>query len=748
MSPIVASTLLAMLFAAPPSEAADDPPRRGAAKHEATSKRSSSARVLPLRRLRLYEAGVGYFERTGAIDGRNDAELPLPAGHVDDALKTLVVLDDAAGRVRVSGVRFASSIGEGMARALAGLPLTDEGELDHGTVLNSLVGLDVEVARGRGAPLRGRVLDVLGPFTPVWEQDAKRASEDASVEPRWTVILVGEDGRVTRLSSEEIQGVTPLDREVAERLRLAAAALAERSAQQPKPLAVGVAGSGKVRIGYVAEAPLWRTSHRLVFRGDRGARPGAAGESRATLQSWALVHNDTDEDWRDVSIELVSGKPTSFVFPLAAPRYAHRELATPEHELPSVPQMAVATADAMWGDHLEGVEIGHSYGAGGIGISGVGYGGGGSASGSLGLGRIGVAGSGEAAPTLGDLAEFARADIEQGSTLFAYHVRVPVDVAAHHSALVPLVESDVDAERITWIGLDNVAAAGVRMVNDTKQTLPEGTLAIYEGGGFVGETAIDRLRPGERRFLMHGQDLDVEISRNTETVSRNVHDVGWANENLVTYDLVLTRHTARVTVHGEDPRTLVVALPVARGAEIDETAELDWDHESSTPLLVVPEVSAGELERSLVAREVTTRTTTLASLTPAQLDLLIDDNGLPEAARAILRDARDDVAALEQLREETQRRGEEMERRKAEAARLRENVAALGTAHDTRAGRKLAERLLTSETRLAELELERVEADDAMVAATEAARVALSPLAALPRRATKAKTASAVSAAN
>lgn len=739
MSPLLATSLLAMIFAAPPSESRDDAPRARAAK------RDGAGRVLPLRRLRLYEAGVGYFERAGAIDGRKDAQLPLPAGHVDDALKTLVVLDDAAGRVRVSGVRFASSIGEGMARALAGLPLVEEGELDHGTVLTSLVGLDVEVARDRGGELRGRVLDVLGPFSPVWADDAKRAIDDVNVEPRWTVILVGEDGRVTRVSSEEIQSVTPVENEVAERLRLAAAALAERSAQQPKPLAVGVEGSGKVRIGYVAEAPLWRTSHRLVFRSEGKSRgtSESGSSSRATLQSWALVHNDTDEAWRDVELELVSGKPTSFVFPLAAPRYAHRELATPENALPSVPQMAVATADAMWGDHLEGIEVGHGYGAAGMGLSGVGYGGGGSGSGSIGLGRIGVSGAGAAAPSLGDLAEFARAEIEQGSTLFAYHVRVPIDVAAHHSALVPLVESDVDAERITWIGLDDVAAAGVRLVNDTKQTLPEGTLAIYEGGGFVGETAIDRLRPGERRFLLHGQDLDVETSRRSETVSREVHDVSWSNDALVIYDLVLTRHSATVTVHGDDPRTIVVALPVARGAEIDETDELDWDHETSTPLLVVPEVRAGELERSLVAREITTRTTALASLTTEQLDALLEHDGLPEGARSVLAEARDEIATLERLRDEAVRRGEEMERRKAEAARLREHVAALGTAHDTRAGRKLAERLLASETRLAELELERVDADDRLASVTESARSALAPLAKLPRRATKAKTANA-----
>ena len=68
---------------------------------------SASAQTLPLKRLRLYETGVGYFERTGSIAKRATAELPVPAGHLDDALKTLVVLGEG-GKARVQGVEFSS----------------------------------------------------------------------------------------------------------------------------------------------------------------------------------------------------------------------------------------------------------------------------------------------------------------------------------------------------------------------------------------------------------------------------------------------------------------------------------------------------------------------------------------------------------------------------------------------------------------------------------------------------------------
>ena len=47
--------------------------------------------------------------------------------------------------------------------------------------------------------------------------------------------------------------------------------------------------SGRWRSGYVVEAPIWKTSYRLVL--DKDGKP--------YLQGWAVVENPTDEDWAD-----------------------------------------------------------------------------------------------------------------------------------------------------------------------------------------------------------------------------------------------------------------------------------------------------------------------------------------------------------------------------------------------------------------------------------------------------------------
>ena len=52
----------------------------------------------------------------------------------------------------------------------------------------------------------------------------------------------------------------------------------------------------RVKVGYVIESPIWKTSYRLVL--DKDGKP--------YLQGWAIVENTTDEDWNSVKMALVS----------------------------------------------------------------------------------------------------------------------------------------------------------------------------------------------------------------------------------------------------------------------------------------------------------------------------------------------------------------------------------------------------------------------------------------------------------
>ena len=434
------------------------------------------AQTLPLKRVRLYEVGVGYFERSGKLHHGAPLTLPLPVGHLDDALKTLVVLN-AEGKTTVSGVDFNSSVSRSMGRALAGLPADSSEPLSLNTLLRSLKGTEVEVA-AEGKKHSGRLIDVLDPaqsqlevcaaaLTGTTGESSSGKAKDGKgcvLRKQTAVLLLTSHGEIRRFAAAQLSSVRPLDPGVQARLGGALDAVSRKASRSRRGLTVRAQGGSAITLGYVAEAPVWRSNYRLVL----------GAHDHAELQGWALVHNDTDEAWSQVQVDLVNGRPDSFLFPMAAPRYARRELVTPDDPLSTVPQLLDRVVDDMWEED----------GVGGYGLAGIGAGGGGRGEG-IGLGSIGTIGHGAgSAPrgtpsnlvALGTLAALAGAQGVEAGALFRYTLPAPVDLRGHGSALLPFVQEQVAARRVAWFRTpDAEARSAVQVTNITQQTLPPGT---------------------------------------------------------------------------------------------------------------------------------------------------------------------------------------------------------------------------------------------------------------------------------
>jgi len=645
---------------------------------------SAPTEILPLRRLRLYETGVGYFERNGKVAATSDLALPLPASHLDDALKTLIVLGDHEARVQ--RIQFASAISEDGARAMAGLPAGTDGGVGYTEVLESLAGSAVEIEHDRGRT-RGILLEVEGPFETPHDPDAGEVSAEA-LEPWYALVIVDERGGVHRIRTPAIHSVQALDDTIRSRLHVAAESLSKHVARRDHPLDVRVSSSGRLGLGYIAESPVWRTTYRIVL-----PEVGAQAE----LQAWALVHNDTDEDWQGVQLELANGRPQSFLYPLAAPRYAWRELTGPEEDLSTIPQLANTTSDQMWGE---------SFGVGGLDLVGTGAGGGGTGEGTIGLGSIGLighGGGGAGEPEIGDLAQLSQAEGHESGALFVYRVADPLDLRAHHSALVPLLHANLEAEPITWFARDDTQGlTAARIVNNTSQTLPAGIVSLFAASSFVGETALHRLKPKERQFVAFGTEQDIELDRDVETLSVRVVGVSCVGDELVEHMIVKTRVRIELRNRSGLPRRAFVGLDFDRNAQIETDAPLDFDDESETPLIITNVDATSSTTLVLTAETAETSREDLPAAD--RLASLVTTEGLPPEQRERIARAlghhREAETASARLIEQT----EQQDRQEAELVRLREDLAALGRAGlRNRTTRRAAKRLLENERRLERL---------------------------------------------
>lgn len=679
----------------------------GAPEPETPGKPGQTGTILPLKTLRLYETGVGYFERSGSVEGKATTSLPVPAGHLDDALKTLVVLNGGGGG-KVAGVAFASSVTRASARARAGLPADPDHPIGFKDLLVSMKGERVTVLlRNASDSANGRVIEVTEELDEatararaLHEPKPDKDSGGGTMPPlrRLTVTLLGERGEIMVVDAQDILKIRPADAAFAGRLDAALDALSTRSAQNTRSLSLLGDARGQVTFGYIAETPIWRASYRLII--------GADTKEGAQLQGWALVHNDTDERWQGVHLELVNGEPDSFLFPLAAPRYARRTLLHPEEPLSTLPQLQGTTADALWGDHID------------LGASGTGTGQGfGSGHGRLGgshtskapsvrMGAVSTETGGSSVLSVGNLADVAAGKGVENGALFVYGVPGAFALESHASALVPFVSKPVKTENIAFFGSPGSSArAAIRFVNTTGQTLPAGTIAAFGAGGFSGESSLDRLKPGDRRFLQIGNDLDAEVAAKTSDRKEESKRLTFREDRLEEHFIATTNLSWELENRGGAARTFYVGLSADKNAKVTGSDRVDFDEASAQPIVVFDAPPKSKAVRSFVVVEGLSRSTRIDGITTKIVKELLTKTSIPAAELAVLTQAEPRIRALEAERTKSNDADKVTATVQQDLERLREHMKALGGGEKAGAGAgaaaaPLVKRVIDAEDRL------------------------------------------------
>ena len=207
---------------------------------------------VPVREVVLFSSGVGYFEHAGKVNGDAATELRFKTDQLNDILKSLLLQDMDGGTIgTVSYPGLAP-----LAHTLKSFQIDITANPDMADLLNQLRGAKISVALGGANKVSGTILGV--------ETKVRGGADKGG--PIELFVLNLKSGRSFRsVPLDEIQSMELEDPKLEKELDEALAAVEQSRDQDKKPMTLSFRGVGerRVRIGYVVETPVWKTSYRL-----------------------------------------------------------------------------------------------------------------------------------------------------------------------------------------------------------------------------------------------------------------------------------------------------------------------------------------------------------------------------------------------------------------------------------------------------------------------------------------------------
>ena len=627
----------------------------------------------------LSSGGIGYFEYAAEVDGNQTLGLDVPLDQVDDVLKSLVVFDKSGA---VAGVELPGQ--DDIIAAFGDLPFGPEALKSPTDYLNALRGTEVSVQGTK--PMTGRLLQV---------EPASETTDKTSVQRNRVTLLTIEGLRQFVL--EDADAVQVVDPVLRARIDRALEAMRRDSGRTTRHLTIRLTGDGKrdVAVGFVAGAPLWKATYRLIL-------PSTAS-GKARLQGWATLENQSAADWKGVGLTLQYGNPVTFRQALYRSYVVQRPVVPVEilgQLLPAPDTRALTVPNPMPAEGLLRAPAMQQ-------------------ANQKQFGSFAAATAPAPAPPpppMAAPAQMAMTDESAEETLFT--LAHPVDLDAGHSANLPIVDREIPAERVGLVPYPQThPLSSIRIKNENGQSLPAGVLTLYDiraNVGFAGDARLGGLPSGETRLLSFARDLRTAIDTKLSSQPNLVSSFSVA-DGVLTY-VLRSRQVIRMTATApaNEARDLLLELP--KGG-MDQTltvadGKAALAAATATAWRLAMSLKPGETQQVTVHLDQPLRNTTqLLSGDDSILLTIVGNDGLNATGRASLRQI------IELRRDEARKRVEVDTLRKwledvrSDEERIRNNLSAVAAGDALRT--RLTKSLDADETKIEQLQAKIVEATTA-----------------------------------
>ena len=652
---------------------------------------SAEAAELELKRVMLSSGGVGYFEYQAQVEGWETLEVPVRLDQVDDVLKSAVIFDDAGG----SGVIELQGK-DSLTEIFRTMPVGAEAFESPAALYAALKGEEVSVDEPVSAT--GQIVSVV---------EESETGENGMARVRHRMALMTANGLV-QFILEDARGIRFTNQGLDEKLKGALTSLASNRQRELRTLKITARGDGyrTVTVGFVIEAPLWKTSYRMVM----------GGEGKARMQGWAVIENASGADWKDVELTLVSGNPVTFKQALYDKYYVDRQ-SVPVEVLgrvnPRRDDGSTGGDESEWEQNGQGTPIEPA------------------------PAPMEPAGPAPAAVqtsesdgidvTASRMAEkpgqIAAESTEAGTSVI-FTMSNAVTAGSGQSLTVPIIDREIPGQMISFYQPYTHAThplAAVRLVNETGTGLPPGITTLFDNASgrtvFAGDAILSVLPVGETRILSYAVDQKIRIEK-SQANEQTLSTAKIANGSLETKTVQRVINSYSVKGASQEDRTVLI-----------ETPRYDWELKSHdlaktdatyNYLRIPVMVGAGKTEKlDVVWEKVASNTVSILDLSSNSVELYASADGkLPEPIRAAFVRINELKTAVWQAKDKVVGLEPERTRIYQEQERIRANLAAVPEGSDLQ--RRYLATLSTQEDRLLEIDRQLAELRIAQEAAEQA----------------------------
>jgi len=531
----------------------------------AQSSAPANAVRLPVKRVILYKNGVGYFEHSGHVNGNEDVSVDFTTAQLNDVLKSLTTLD--LGKGRITGIAYNSI--DPINKRLGALRLPLGEDITTAQFLAAMRGARIEVRSGTQSAA-GRLLSV--------EQRELPGKDDQKITVD-QVSLVSDTGEVRQFDLTPATSVRIVEKDLNEEVGRYLHLVASTRDKDVRRLTISTAGTGEseLLVSYISEVPIWKCTYRIVVPKD----------GKPLLQGWAIVDNTVGEDWDNVQLSLIAGAPQSFIQELSQPYYARRPVAPMPENAMMTPQTHEAVLQEKEDEAPPEISVVNGAPApaapppppmNGRAMGGLITKSGTNAFGGI-AGGMFKANAGITPKQKFDMLEQANANVSEGrdlGDLFEYQLKDRVTIKKNQSALVPILQARVDAEKVSvWNPNEGHALRALWLNNTSGLTLDGGSFNVLDENAFAGEGIMDPVKPDEKRLLSYAADLGLLVDTKQKAERQRVTRVVIAR-GVMTY-MSEEQQEMAYTIRNRDtsPRAVVIEHPIQSGWKLDEDVKPD-----------------------------------------------------------------------------------------------------------------------------------------------------------------------------